>query len=482
MAETACLPVNIDKNLHSIVLSPQCVGVTMSRAGFELLRRGKNLRRVFSHLIRDRRGNVAAIAALLMIPVLGGFALATEASGWYLINRAAQNAADSAALAAASNNDFTTNGTTYKEEGMAVAATYGFTDGTNAATVMVTHITTDSVPACTASKGGCYEAVVTKSISLYFSQIIGYKGNTAFGAGRGQLIQAGALAVPKSALVNDCITSLGPPGRPDAILFNGSPMGNLTGCVLKANGDVTCNSQGGQDAHPDNFRIIVYGGSEKKCEPVQQANGSFPDPYAGHYSVPANPCGGNYPGQTISSLVGSTVTVCGNATLGGNIQASGNQVLVIENGALNLNGNTLSTPAGTGLTIVFSGTSSVANFITGNGTLDIAAPGPPSGCNGCSWSGVAIYQDPSLPETSLTLNGNNQVLKITGLFYIPKTDLTLGGAIDQATNGLHCFTIVDNTVNINGNGSIFAYPAENCLAAGLQPPQSQLFVGAQLIY
>ena len=430
---------------------------------FEFIRRIKNLRRVFSCLIWDRRGNIGALTALLILPMAGSIALATEASGWYMVNRVAQNAADSAALAAASNND--NPGTGYINEGKAVAAKYGFTDGSNHATVAVTYTTTD-VPACSV---GCYKAVVTQAVPLFFANIVGYAGNTNYSGVRGQSIQAGALAIAKTALVDDCITSLG--GDKNSILFDGSPDGDLTGCVLKSNGGMACNG------HDDNFRFIVYGGADKKCDPSQNG-ASFTDPYAGVYNanVPVNNCA-SYPGQTINAI--PAIPVCGNATLGGNIQVSGNQVLVIENGALNLGSHTLSTLAGAGLTIVFSGTNNVSNFITGSNSsvLDIAAP--TSG----SWSGVAIYQDTKGSAVSLTLDGNSPTLKVTGLFYVPNTDLIVKGAINHASNGVNCFTLVDNSVNIKGTGSIFQYPTSQCPQAGLNiVPQSLLIAGAQLVY
>ena len=52
----------------------------------------------------DERG-VSIIAIALTLPVLiGGIGLATEISYWRLHHRAMQNAADSAAIAAATNN------------------------------------------------------------------------------------------------------------------------------------------------------------------------------------------------------------------------------------------------------------------------------------------------------------------------------------------------------------------------------------------
>lgn len=47
------------------------------------------------------------MVALLIVPIAAMLSLAGEVSGWYLMERAAQNAADSAAIAAANNNDAT---------------------------------------------------------------------------------------------------------------------------------------------------------------------------------------------------------------------------------------------------------------------------------------------------------------------------------------------------------------------------------------
>jgi hypothetical protein len=431
--------------------------------GFELFRKIKNLRRFFSCLIWDRRGNIGALTALLILPMAGGIALATEASGWYMVNRVAQNAADAAALAAASNNDYP--GTGYQTEGAAVATKYGFTDGTNHATVLVTWLPTAPVAGCAS---GCYEAKITQAVPLFFANIVGYAGNANYSGVRGQSIQAGALAVPKTALVDDCITSLG--NGNDAIRFNGAPKADLTGCTLKANGNVKC------DGNSTNFKIVIYGGKDDKCEP-SKSGASFTDPYAGAYTVPANTCM-SYPG-TIGGGFPAT-QVCGSWKLTSNVTVNaGNQVLVIENGVLDLNGYTLSTASGAGLTIVFSGTNGggYSHYVTGSGTLDIAAP--TSG----SWSGVAIYDDPILTSgVDFTYTGNSPTWDITGLVYVPNANVEFKGAIDKASNGVNCFALVDNTLLVDGTGSIFANSQSQCHQAGLTPPQSLGLVGAQLVY
>src|SRR3974377_1316172 len=78
----------------------------------------------------DQRGNIAVMMAL-MLPVLCGFmGLGFEVTDWYLQTRGLQNAADSAALAAAANGSPSVN-----VEADAVAAQYGFVNGAKNVTV-----------------------------------------------------------------------------------------------------------------------------------------------------------------------------------------------------------------------------------------------------------------------------------------------------------------------------------------------------------
>jgi len=466
------------------------LGVPMTGHDLGLVRGIKSLRRAFSRMLKDPRGNVAAITALLMLPMLGGFALATEASGWYLINRVAQNAADSAALAAASNNDYAAGGTGYITEGKGVAASYGFKDGTSAATVSVTFDPTAPLPDCVAN-GGCYVATVTKSVSLFFSQIVGYGGNTTFGNGRGQLIRAGALAVPKIETVDYCLTALS--GGSSTITFNGFSMGDLSNCALRSNGDVKCNGNN------YNFRSITYGGTDQNCDPGYKNAAPITDPYnpapSGMYTIPSNPCMTYYaegngngaasalPASNKLTQVGgiSSTPYCGDVALNEDVTISSNQVLVIENGRLDLNGHTLSTTSGGGLAVVFSGTSGSYSHYpmssASGGVLNIAAP--TSG----TWSGVALWQDPSLTAgLDMTFSGNNPTFDLTGLVYAPKANITINGAIDKATSGVNCFSLVAYTVTISGTGSIYSNTTSQCQAAGLTTPQGLALVGAKLIY
>jgi hypothetical protein len=175
---------------------------------------------------------------------------------------------------------------------------------------------------------------------------------------------------------------------------------------------------------------------------------------------------------------------CGDVRLAGDVTVSGNSVLLIENGHLDLNGHKLFTPSGASLTIIFSGTSDTkyehfvcSSAITpsnctssqNDGVLDFSAP------NSGTWSGVAIYQDPRLPTTptgknlNLIASGSSPQWDITGMVYAPLANVQFNGAINHATQGLACLTFFVNSILINGTASIFATPTVQCQQAGLDP-------------
>ena len=82
----------------------------------------------------DERGTVAIMMGALLPVLIGTLGLGFEVSYWYMTNRSMQNAADAAAIAAAINAC-----SNYDVEPKAVAALYGFTNGSKNVTVTVSN-------------------------------------------------------------------------------------------------------------------------------------------------------------------------------------------------------------------------------------------------------------------------------------------------------------------------------------------------------
>jgi Flp pilus assembly protein TadG len=439
-----------------------------------IIRRVARCLRALSH---SERGNIAIMSALLMPALLGALGLGFETANWYQVQKRLQSAADSAAVAAS------TNGTSsYAAEALAVAAQYGFQNGVNNVT-----ITTSNGAACPAGGSNCYSVTVTQSVPLVLARLVGYSGNTTIQARNasstpGVSLTATAVATQSTTPVQYCLLALASSGA-QGITANGVPFANLNGCNIMSNTTANCNGhdlQAGEgDAHS----------TSSGCGALQRSNLPVaPDPYAGLASnIPSNPCS-SYPQEPAkkkdpplpasNQLSGAlswsgTTVICGDVQLTGNVNlttSSPGAVLVIENGQLDTNGHTLETLAGSGLTIIFSGTngSSYTYAPTGGGTLNVTAP--TSG----TWSGVAIYQDPSLTVSGVNVSaaGNSPTWDITGLVYLPHSSVTFSGAVNKASNGLSCFDLVVDNVTINGTGSILN--EGQCPQAGLTMPQSNI--------
>jgi hypothetical protein len=282
-------------------------------------------------------------------------------------------------------------------------------------------------------------------------------------------------------------------GVGQGIRTNGSPVANMNGCNVMSNTAAQCNGSnlgaGFGFAH----------GTSNNCGVTPVSNVPVvTDAYASLASniplLSSSGCGG-YPqethhGNTSSvatsnqlsgslNLNGSTTSISNNFLCGDQLLTAdtvintngGPAVLVIENGQLDLNGHTLRTSTGSAVTLVFSGTSGAYkhaptdNTNGSGGVLDIAGPktGP--------WSGVAIYQDPSL-TTGLDVSaaGNSPIWKISGLVYMPHASVTLKGAIDKSNAGESCVVMVADNFQISGTAGILQTDIGRCSQAGLTMP------------
>jgi Flp pilus assembly protein TadG len=414
---------------------------------------------------------ILGIMATVVIAIVG---LGIDVISWYRTDRAMQNAADSAAIAAA------TNGTSsYRSEAKAVAAKYGYVDGSNGITV-----TAVNNQACPDGQTDCYKVTVaTTTAPQFFSQVVGLPApplSSAAMAGGTQIHQY-------------CLLALASDGTSPAILSHGANSANMTGCSILSNTGSTCTGHNLQATYGDAH------GTNNGCGINEHSNvPAVSDPYSGLASnIPANPCttykledkkgnGANIwgpGGLTVTALsdpptIGNNGIVCGDLQLTANVTlttASPGSVLVIENGRLDLNNFVLKTASGYALTIIFSGSNSTSYYhypIDNSGSastdctvscINIMAPttGP--------WKGVALYQDPSLTQNvSFTYAGNSPTWDITGLAYLPHADAVFKGAVNKSSFGASCFALVVNSVLIDGTGAI--EETGGCAAAGLTLP------------
>ena len=427
------------------------------------------LKKWLRHALSEKAA-VGPLMALMLIPISGGIAMSVELGQWYYFQRSMQNAADTAAIAAATNNSAT--GSTYTAEAKAATAPYGFVDGQNNTTVSTAVVT---CPTGVAAGATCYEASLSKVLPISFSALVGFRGDTTYGSGFGQTITASAIATAGGAGQQICIWSLS--NGHNSFQSNGGPKPDLAGCNIYSNGDATCNG------HNLGATYGIAHGTNSGCG-VQQVSGAanVTDNYAGLASnIPSNSCSSypqipskkNDPALPGTNVISGSMTgskqYCGDVQLSADVTLTGtNNVITVNNGTLDLNGHTLQTASGASATVIFSGTNATgySHFPGGSGTLTITAP--TSG----AWSGVAMYQNPSLTSgVDVSYSGNSPTWNISGLVYLPKANLTFSGVVNKSANGASCFVLVAYTILVNGTGSIFANNTQ-CAAAGLSPPST----------
>jgi hypothetical protein len=218
----------------------------------------------------EEGGAAAFMFALIATGVIATIGLGIDVIGWYRTDRALQNAADAAAVAAARNGTGS-----YDSEAKAVAASYGFSDGANGITV-----TSLNNQTCPNGQTNCYlVTVVLASAPQFFSQAVGFPAPALSSAAMAGGAQTHSY----------CLIALGSSGTDPAILGNGVPAANLDNCNIMSNTGMTCNGHNtgatNGDAHKTN----------NGCGNTQNSNVPILlDPYKSLASnIPADTCGGS---------------------------------------------------------------------------------------------------------------------------------------------------------------------------------------------
>jgi len=447
----------------------------------------------------NERGTVAVMMGFLFPVLIAAFGLGFEVTNWYLRTRSMQNAADAAAIAAATNGS-----ANYNTEAAAVATQYGYTNGANNVTVASSNAAT--CPAGAGLTPPCYSVTISSVVPLVITEVIGFLGNTTVGGARAQTLTSAAIANKPVIQTPVCLLGLDTSGT--AVRTNGAPNTDFTGCTVMSNSTSTCNGSNLKAtmglAHNTNngCGIKEYSNVPVVSDPYAYMASAIPNDLPTKCSNsypqepqkkndPALPAGNLWSGSKnltgTASLAGNTL-ICGDLKLTGNVTINaaqpGGAVLYVQNGILDLNGFTLSTANGSGVTIVFTGTNTgtYGHYPTdngGKGTLDIEAP------KTGTFPGMAIYQDPSVTKNvDFTYAGNAPTWDLTGGVYLPNANVTMSGAINKSSNGAVCMVMVTKDVLINGTGSIYAQTPDGsgCQAAGLNMPTATIPGRTKLVY
>lgn len=387
------------------------------------------------------------------MPVLIGLVgLGTEGGLWYMRHNKLQNAADSAAISAATDYYLQRKPETLAVQAQAVTATYGFVQGTKGVDVTVNQ-PPKSGPYVTNQKA--VEVIVREPQTRLFSSL--------FAAGS---LSISARSVAVGIGGKGCVISLDPTAS-GATTLQGTAAVELKGCSLYDNSNhssaLTVGGSGTLSAEsvntvggiPSTSGITTTDGIATGQPPIN-------DPYA-------DASFGSFTGCDKNNFVAKEVTIispgvyCGGMSL----NAGANVTLLpgiyyLDRGDLSVNGG--ATLTGIGVTLVFTssnGHNYASATINGGANINLVAPttGPTAG--------IVIFGDRNMTaDTPFKLNGGSTEL-FGGAIYVPKGSVSFSGGA-ASTNG--CLQLVANKVTFVGNANF----AVNCDGYGTRPIASAL--------
>ena len=331
------------------------------------------------------------------------------------MGRAAQNAADSAALAAAANFDTSQGAGTcatnvgWCAEAKSVAANSGFTDGTDHTTVTAIN----NAPCPSGGASNCYKVTVTKTVPLYLVGVMGYAGTR--GQNGRQLITASALAGPGQG-GNVCILATDTRTADIHTVFGGTNANvNISGVCQVA--DNLLNSSDTDDVDVKSGASLnfysLYMRDASKCDSgscqgtlnvtqaIQYNQPAVTDPYAGR-TIPA-------PGSCLQTndVVTTTTTLSQGTYCGTN----GNAALSISTTSLSLNDKAPAPPPTGTKVLNFMTTSGVSNGMIVSDTTHTSAI--PAGTTVTAFTATTVTLSVTVDGGSQGVNAND-VINFTG--------------------------------------------------------------------
>ncbi len=270
--------------------------------------------------------------------------------------------------------------------------------------------------------------------------------------------------IPNASLTNCQAGSNGPEdctGGNLGVTYSFAAAGDTNACASASSGDLTDPAplsdalDAGRASNIPTASAANSGCASSVCSggcPPGSAAAKYPQEGSSNFKASGNPF----------TLINQTIVYCGDFQMSGDQTWLAGDTLVVENGQFDTSGHTLNATSGS--TIIFNNpTNAPANvsyMTNGSGTLNLVAP--TSG----TWSGIAIYQNPSIPIQSFIFAGNSPTWNINGLVYIPATDISFRGTPQDTAHT--CFGVVADSIDIRGTGNIIAQ--NNCASVGATLP------------
>ena len=368
-----------------------------------------------------KNGQALILVAFGLLVLTGVVGLGIDMGYLRYVKRRLQTAADSAAIAGASE----LRGGDYRTAALSDSKSNGFENGVNGVTVDPTHPPKDSPFAGRPNSADYVEVQVQQQAPTFFMRVFGINSATI-----------GAKAVGFLGNSKGCVYALGPLGginvngnvnAPTCGVVDNAVLSVGGGCINAASIGVVLNLLGGCAtpapvvgiaASPDPLAYLIapgIGGCQPVGGNVNKAAVLLPGTYCGGINIAAGNTG------PVTFLPGLYVLTGGGLTIQGPSNVSGNGVTfyVGPGGSVQVNG-------------------------TGNVTLTASTNSPAAGIPG----GILFFQDRGNNAGANLQAGN---LLLTGALYFPGAPLTLGGG--GATD--YVIIVADN-IHFNGDINIGA--------------------------
>lgn len=278
------------------------------------------------------------------------------------------------------------------------------------------------------------------------------------------VVHAGATAMGLRR-DNSCILAMARnlPVSTQALDFNGSPSVALTGCGMMSNASISCSGHSTQTPYAS-----AVGTISGSCPNQTPGRDPIPDIYDDLVSHIQPVCSSvnsaiNWNAGAALPLPGMIPVaragyveyhVCGSIRLRGagalNTLTNTDVVIVVENGDIQLdNGADVSSSR---MTFVMTGSALHSHRVTwpnGNGNSARFAVSPSTNLQN-PWHGIALYQDPRLPSSTIDMVwGPAASFDADGVIYFGAASLTMNG--NASSNNSLCTKIVTNQFTSNGN-------------------------------
>jgi hypothetical protein len=396
-----------------------------------------------ANMLRKTRQSGQALIAVAfgLVVLLGAAGLAVDMGYLRYQKRLEQSAADSAALAGATERAF---GGNFDQAAKTDSGSNGFADGVNNVTVTVTATTYNGNP-------NAVQVQVAAVQPIFFMKVFGLANPT---------VTANATAVFQGG--KNCIYSL------NGDLHNSHTL-DVPNCGIVSNDEVM--NTGGHQITAESVGA-VNGPAPARTTP-NAVTGIAPaaDPLAYLQPPPAGGCLAPNLGvvDNASLPAGDPVTLpagtyCNGITVSGRRSVNlGGIYVVTGNGTT---GNAISfggtgTVSGNGVTIYLSGSATGGVMLSPSQTFNLVAPTTDP------YAGILFYQDKTNPAPA-TINGTGGS-KFQGAFYFPGASLT----IDRGGSGAAYMIFVANSLTL---ASPMSFPSNYSSLANGSPIKNAVLV------